>query len=416
VLVDNASTDGIASLVRSTMDDVRVIEAGANLGFGGGCNLGIGDLVGVDLIALVNPDAVVEPDWLWRLAERHQGDPWLAAACPKVLFDVPFVEIELRCPTSSFGRGDHRALGTLVSGARMAGKDVSHRVQFVDGFWGPEPSARQGGQWSEGRALLRVPAPAGPGQHCELLVSTPCRREVRLRCGQEQTVLALDDHPRWHPVALAGEPVEVINSVGISVGDDGYAADRGWLERDQGQWDEGAEEVDAWSGAAVLLRAEHLRQVGRFEDRMFLYYEDVELSLRARRAGWHHATVPSAVARHLHSATVHTGSPLHQRCSERNRLVVLSTHAPLRSVFASVVRYLLVTASYARRDAIAPLLRGARPCWRVPRLRLAALAGFAGALPWALGSRAGRGGEGRRLGTRRPTRRPGTSRASADPE
>jgi GT2 family glycosyltransferase len=392
VLVDNASSDGVAARVQNTRDDVRVIEAGVNLGFGGGCNLGMGDLVGVELVALLNPDAEVEPDWLWRLARAHEADPALAGACPKVLFDVPFREMELSCPTSTFGRGDRRALGVLVSGARVAGEEVGHRLQFVQGFWGPEPDDRPGAssQWSAGTALLRVPVGAGPAAGCELLLSSATgHKEIRLRSGDEQTVLHVDLQPRWHPVALGGKPVEVINSLGITVGHDGYAADRGWLQQDQGQWDEPVE-VQAWSGAAVLLRAEHLRQVGGFDDTLFLYYEDVELSLRARRAGWRHVAVPQAVARHVHSATVVTGSPLHQYFSERNRLIVLASSAPPAAVLAVLTRFVVVTASYARRDVIAPLLRGARPRWQVTRLRLAALAGFARALPRVRRRRAGR--------------------------
>ncbi len=385
VLVDNASTDGVASAVRGTTGNVRVLEAGTNLGFGGGCNLGMGDLAGVDFVALLNPDAVVEPDWLWRLAAAHAADPALAAACPKILFDVPFVEIEIKSPTSRFGRGDRRQLGVLMSGARMAGENVSRRLQFVRGFWGPEPCSRQGAasQWSKDSALIRVPTGGHRSAACELLLSAPASRTVQVLAGDDRSVLQVGPQPRWHAVGLGGTPVEVINSVGISVLEDGYAADRGWLEQDQGQWDE-PRPVEAWSGASVLLRAEHLRQVGRFEERLFLYYEDVDLSLRAARAGWRHVTVPQAVARHVHSATVVAGSPLHQHFSERNRLIVLATHAPSRSVMAAVVRFLLVTASYGRRDLLAPLRRGVRPCGRVARLRLGALAGFVRALPWTI--------------------------------
>jgi hypothetical protein len=46
------------------------------------------------------------------------------------------------------------------------------------------------------------------------------------------------------------------------------------------------EEVDAVTGGAVLLRAEAIREVGGFDDRMFFYYEDVDLSLRLKSAGW----------------------------------------------------------------------------------------------------------------------------------
>jgi len=39
-------------------------------------------------------------------------------------------------------------------------------------------------------------------------------------------------------------------------------------------------------GCAVLLRAEALRKVGVLDERYFAYHEDVDWSLRARRAGW----------------------------------------------------------------------------------------------------------------------------------
>ena len=44
--------------------------------------------------------------------------------------------------------------------------------------------------------------------------------------------------------------------------------------------------VDWVSGAAVMLRAEALREVGGFDPDFFLYHEEVELMFRLRRAGW----------------------------------------------------------------------------------------------------------------------------------
>lgn len=41
-----------------------------------------------------------------------------------------------------------------------------------------------------------------------------------------------------------------------------------------------------FSGAAVLLRAAALRQAGLFDEDLFMYHEDLELSLRLRAAGW----------------------------------------------------------------------------------------------------------------------------------
>lgn len=52
------------------------------------------------------------------------------------------------------------------------------------------------------------------------------------------------------------------------------------------------------SGCALLLRAESLRKVGLFDERFFLYYEDVDLSLRMKRAGYKIVVSPHVSAVH----------------------------------------------------------------------------------------------------------------------
>lgn len=55
IVVDNASHDGSAALVRAEFPDVRVIETGANLGFAAGVNLGLEYAQG-HWIFVLNPD------------------------------------------------------------------------------------------------------------------------------------------------------------------------------------------------------------------------------------------------------------------------------------------------------------------------------------------------------------------------
>ena len=56
--------------------------------------------------------------------------------------------------------------------------------------------------------------------------------------------------------------------------------------------------VDWLSGACMLARADALRQVGGFDERYFLYWEDADLCRRLRQAGHHVRYVPSATAVH----------------------------------------------------------------------------------------------------------------------
>lgn len=60
--------------------------------------------------------------------------------------------------------------------------------------------------------------------------------------------------------------------------------------------------VDWVTGASVLLRATALRETGLFDDGFFLYFEEVELMHRLRRAGWEIWHVPASLVTHLEGA------------------------------------------------------------------------------------------------------------------
>jgi hypothetical protein len=64
VCVDNGSSDGSVKAIGERFPDVTLIEAGANLGYSGGNNLGIRRALemGADWVVLLNNDATVAPD------------------------------------------------------------------------------------------------------------------------------------------------------------------------------------------------------------------------------------------------------------------------------------------------------------------------------------------------------------------
>ena len=388
VLVDNASSDGVAEAVGATLPQVTVVRSERNLGFAGGCNLGVSRLGTVNYVALLNNDATVPPDWLTPLVEALEADPTVGAACPKILFDRSFVEVDVASPTAARGVGDRRPLGVQVSGVRLDGTDAWRDAQLVSGFWGIEHGSDGAPfQWTDGSARLRVPVrPDGSLPDAALRLAAPDRRTVTLTSAGQRTELVVAPEPDWYEVVLGGEPFDVVNNVGSVLLGGGHGADRGYLERDEAQYEE-TEEVFAWCGAAVLLSRRYLDDVGVFDERYFLYYEDFDLAWRGRARGWRYLYVPGPAVRHVHSASTVENSRLHHHYSERNRLLTLTRNAPAPMAARATVHHLLVTASYARRDVLHPLAHRQAPSWETVRRRSAAFAAFVARSPYALGTR-----------------------------
>ncbi len=84
----------------------------------------------------------------------------------------------------------------------------------------------------------------------------------------------------------------------------GYLLRRGWRRLAHGQalhdWATGDTQVVDWaSGACLLVRGEALAQVGGFDEAFFMYFEDNDLCLRLREAGWRVFYCPQVSITHL---------------------------------------------------------------------------------------------------------------------
>ena len=157
----------------------------------------------------------------------------------------------------------------------------------------------------------------------------------------------------------AGRPV--INNAGNEIGRTWEPRDRGYGEPDDGRYDR-EEDVWGWCGAAVLLRRAYLDDVGTFDERLFMYAEDADLSWRGAKAGWRYRYVPRAVVHHLHGAS--SGgerTPLLDHLNRRNRLVVVTRHAGPRGTAVAWLRAIGGIVVGIGTDVALPLLRGRRP-------------------------------------------------------
>lgn len=158
--------------------------------------------------------------------------------------------------------------------------------------------------------------------------------------GSVASKLLLMDHPN------------LLNGAGIRILRDGGAVDRGWLEKDEGQYDRDPDVFGPSAGAA-LYRREALDSVGLFDEDFVAYLEDVDLAWRMRLAGLTSRFASDSIVYHKHSASTAPMSPWKAYISERNRIWNLVQNYPRR--------YIAVAPAWNAARNVAALRRRARP-------------------------------------------------------
>ena len=147
--------------------------------------------------------------------------------------------------------------------------------------------------------------------------------EMTIGCCQPK-MLSIDDH-------------KIIDAVGITIARDGGAVQLGYGKLDTGEDNEVKEVFGANAGAA-LYKSEMLKQIGLLDEDCFIYYEDVDLALRARLAGWKCFYAPKAVVYHKHSIAFGKQSPFKEYLLTRNHYYYVIKGLPARMVLFFLMR------------------------------------------------------------------------------
>ena len=110
----------------------------------------------------------------------------------------------------------------------------------------------------------------------------------------------------------------VIASAGVTIGPDGAGVDLG--SGSPYDPDVPTGDLAIFTGGAVVFDAEFVTATGGFDERWFLYYEDVDLALRGQRLGWRYRLVPASAV--VHHGGVSTGRDVARTryLQERNRV------------------------------------------------------------------------------------------------
>jgi hypothetical protein len=118
------------------------------------------------------------------------------------------------------------------------------------------------------------------------------------------------------------------------------------------------DEVDYVTGCAMLVKSEVIRRIGLLDERFFMYFEEVDWCIRAKRVGFEVVHVPEAKVWHKISLEKQFASPRISYYMTRNRLLFLKKAGagPIAWLYTLFLDYLRTILSWSIR----PKYRGKR--------------------------------------------------------
>ena len=227
LVIDNASSDGTAAAVRARWPGVRVLDAGGNLGFAGGSNLGIRQTAG-ELILLLNPDTIVRPGALEALMAALDARPDAAVAGPRLVdgdgrpelsfgrMISPVAELRQKLLVKGNDRGlplvaeyvdrltsRPRDVGWVSGACLLVRRADAEAVGLLDErfFMYAEDVDFCAAIRARGRAVIFVPASQVVHLRGRSVASSPKATEMAYR--RSQLAFYVKHHPAWAPVLRA---------------------------------------------------------------------------------------------------------------------------------------------------------------------------------------------------------------------
>jgi len=94
--------------------------------------------------------------------------------------------------------------------------------------------------------------------------------------------------------------------------------------------------VDYVTGASIIISIRLLRQIGYFYENYFLYYEDTDLCVRARKKKWNILYVPDSKIWHKISNSPENSAAIQNYYFTRNRLIFIKRNYPFCIIFVGL--------------------------------------------------------------------------------
>ena len=367
IMLDNNSVDSSVCYIKKNFPHVVIVKSNENLGFAQGCNIAASHAKGKYLM-LLNTDTRVDKNWLSPLVKRMEKDEEIAAVNSKLLIYYPFLEFSLDSSVSLLENFNKHtkfvSVGVQLLNLTTNMSSLSKLIEYRSGFY--DQQEKEKGVWTSGRGQVFLPVdPDKDNFSLNIMVRANNTKKTNLtmRLGGKtlikDTLNAFEVKKYTFTLKMNTLQKSFINKVqnaGLVVFKNGFGRDRGVYIRDftqyyeeDGNYYNEPSKVHAFSGASVLIRKDIFYDIGGFDGSFFMYYEDVDFSLKLCRLGYKVFYEPKSIAYHIHSGTSKEWSRLFIYHTEKNRLAVLIKHYPWIVVIGGLIKYLIrLVVSYLK--------------------------------------------------------------------
>lgn len=397
VVVDNGSTDSSLKVInglRSKYTNLKLIPAEKNLGFSKGNNIGIKNSSG-DYVVLLNNDCIVNPDWLNELVKTAIRNTKVFAVNSKILLYPKYLNLNLEVDPYLTPQYSWLSKSNILKFSRkkvylnLTKKDKSMRTEIPF-----DPTEDKDIEvlfiFNSGNEIksknLKNLVKFGKGVEVVECIATKNEISYKVKVNLTDTV-------------IVNQTFSKIQNAGIMPFQDGYARDIGgiikdsrhYYEHDSNQYNKEVE-IYAACGAAILMDKQVLEKIGYLDETFFLYYEDVEISERARLAGYKIYFSPKAVVRHVHALSSVEGSLFFAYNVEKGRLLHLLFNFPMKvfldefikMVFVLIYSLAKVLFNLRRLRSFSKKSRDEKPSYKLKLQKMYAMVFIISHLPFLL--------------------------------
>lgn len=308
VFVDNNSADDSVKYIHQHWADkiknLKIVESKENLGFAGGNNLGVKESQGKYFV-LLNNDTKPNEDWLQNIYNFFINKENIVIANSLLLFYYDYIKIKFHTQDKFF-------ISNKIK--------INETEYIIDNKFCRNLLYNQDTLTCFGHSEIYIPLINGVRDYNIEINKISGLEKDKVIIGESQYAFSSTININLSKEIIDNNKKTLVQNAGSGVNEnyDGY--DIGFTDEYNEKYMKPYQITNS-CGASMMMEKEKFMEAGGFDETFFMYYEDTDLSFRARRNGGEIWYCPDSIVRHIHTGSSKEWSPFFIFHITKNKLL-----------------------------------------------------------------------------------------------